>query len=374
MNLITRILNSRLWSLAVKEINQILRDKSLLFFLVFPPTIQLLIYGFALNPDVKYLKLGIVDYAQTYESRELASALTENNIFALEENLINEKKLDEDVREGQLTVGLVIPPDFQRKLSQEKTAEVQVLIDGVDANTAGIASGYIKQILEHYNRRLDPSQLLPLVQPKTQFLYNPGLTGSWFFVPGMMGVVLTLISSLVSAGTLIREKDSGTIEQLLMTPAGAWEILAAKIIPLFVLLMGDVGIALLVASLVFHVPCRGNLLLFLALSGLYIFVGMGIGIMLATIARTQQQAFLISFFINLPLIQLSGAIAPVESMPLFFQYLSLLNPLRHYVKIVRGIMLKGVGLEVLYPQAIALLFFATVILSISISRFRRQLV
>lgn len=374
MNLIKYIINSRLLALAIKEIRQIFRDRTLILFLLFPPTIQLLLYGFSLNPDVHNLKLGIVDYAQTYESRELVSTLSENRIFHASQYHFNESKLDEQVQDGQLTVGLIIPPDFQRKLNQDLTAEVQVLVDGVDANTAGIAIGYIKQIIQDYNRQLEKNQEPILVKAQTIFLYNNGLISSWFFVPGMMGVIFTLISSLVSAGTVVREKDTGTLEQLLMTPAQAWEILLAKIIPLFFLLMGDVFIALGIASLVFSVPFRGNFLLFLVLSGLYIFVGIGIGIMLATISRTQQQAFLTSFFINLPLVQLSGAIAPIETMPPIFRYLSLFNPLRHYVAIVRGIMLKGIGLEALWPHAIALLLFAIVMLTVSINRFRRQLV
>lgn len=374
MNAIERLFNSRFWALTVKEIHQIFRDKSLLFFLIFPPTFQLLIYGFSLNPDVRELKIGIIDYAQTYESRELISALTENQIFLADRASWSERNLSDRVREGKLTAGLVIPPDFQRKLSQDRTAEVQISIDGVDANTAGIANGYIARILGHYNRQLEPDRAPPLVQPESTFLYNPGLISSWFFVPGMMGVILTLISSLLSADTVIREKDSGTLEQLLMTPAEAWEILLAKIVPVFCLLMGDVAIALMVARLIFGVPFRGNLVLFLILSGLYIFVGMGIGIVLATISRTQHQAFLISFFINLPLIQLSGAIAPIESMPVMLRYLSLMNPLRHYITIVRGIMLKGVGLEVLWQQATFLFCFAIAILSISIKYFRRQLI
>ncbi len=373
MNIIKRLLNSRFWTLAIKETNQILRSRESLVLLIIPPTLQLLVYGFALNPDVHYLKMGIVDYANTYESRELVSALTENRVFVAEQYLPNERELDQRVRQGKLTAGLVIPPEFKRNLAEEKTAEVQVLVDAVDANTAGIANGYITQIISQYSRQLEPTRATALVTPQTTFLYNPGLTSSWFFVPGVLGIVLTLISSLVSSVTVVREKDTGTLEQLLMTPAEAWEILLAKIVPLFVLLMGDVLLALTVGRLVFGVPFRGSLLLFLSLSALYLFVGIGIGIMLATVCRTQQQVVLTSFFVNLPLIQLSGAIAPIESMPVALKYLALLNPLRHYVAIVRGMLLKGVGLEVLWPNAIALLLFATVLLSISINRFRSQL-
>jgi ABC-2 type transport system permease protein len=373
MNLIQTLLNSRFFALTIKEFNQILRSKQTVVLLLIPPTLQMLVYGFALNPDVHFIKLGIVDYANTYESRELVSALTENNVFVTEKYLFNAQDLGEEVRLGKITTGLVIPPEFKRNLSEGKSAEVQVLIDAVDANTAGIAQGYLTQIVAQFSRRLSPNQPPPLVNPKTTFLYNPGLTSSWFFVPGVLGLVLTLISSLVSSVTVVREKDTGTLEQLLMTPAEAWEILLAKIVPLFILLMGDVVLALTIGKLVFSVPFHGNPVLFLTLSGLYLFVGIGIGIMLATVCRTQQQVVLTSFFVNLPIIQLSGAIAPIESMPQVLKLISLLNPLRHYVAIVRGILLKGVGLEVLWTNAIALLFFAILLLSISINRFRRQL-
>lgn len=368
-----RLLESRFWALMKKEINQILGNRQLVFLLLFPPTVQLLIFGFALNPDVQHLKLGIVDYAQTYESREMIAALTANDIFTPERYLASEKALGEQVQRGEITAGLVIPPDFNRQLAQNQTATVQILIDGVDANTAGIAQGYATAIINQYSRQLSSNASQPLVQPQSVFFYNPGLVSSWFLVPGVLGTVLTLTSSLVSSTTVVREKDSGTLEQLLMTPAEGWEILLAKIVPLFVLLMGDVVLALSMALFVFGIPFRGGVLLFFALAGLYVLVGIGVGIMLATLARSQQQVILTSFFINLPLIQLSGAIAPIESMPRFFRILSLLNPLRHFVTIARGVLLKGVGLGVLWPHALALAFFAIALMGVSIYYFRRQL-
>lgn len=373
MNLMRNFLESSFWALVIKEVNQITKNKQLIFLLLFPPTVQLLIFGFALNPDVQNLKLGIVDYAQTYESREMIAAFTENKIFTAQLYTYSDRELAQEVRIGNITAGIVIPPELNRDLVQNKTAEVQVLVDGVDANTAGIASGYINQIINQYSRKLEPNQSQPLVRSQSVFLYNPGLLASWFLVPGVMGIVLNLTSTLVSSTTVVREKDSGTLEQLLMTPADAWEILLAKIVPLFILLMGDVLLALTIARLVFKIPFRGNLILYFVLASLYVFVGIGIGIMLATLARSQQQVILISFFINLPVIQLSGAIAPIESMPVVFQYLSLLNPLRHFVTITRGILLKGVGMSVLWPNVLALAFFVTVLLTISINRFRSQL-
>jgi ABC-2 type transport system permease protein len=370
---IDHLLGSRLWALARKEARQILTNRQLLVMLIFPPTIQLLLYGFALNPDVHYLKLGIVDYSNTPISREFVSALTEDRVFVADQILQSERALAREVETGQLTVGVVIPPSFSRDLKRDSPAKVQIFIDGVDANTAGIANGYLNQMVRQFSLRQAPDRLVIPIVPQVIFLYNPGLISSWFFVPGVMGLVLTLIGSLVSSITVVREKDTGTLEQLLMTPAAAWEILLAKIIPLFMLLMGDVFIALTLGRLVFHLPFRGSFLLFLGLSSLYLFVGIGVGITLATLCRSQQQVVLTSFFINLPMIQLSGAIAPVESMPVALQYLSWINPLRHYIAIIRGILLKGVGLEALWPHAVALALFAVLLLGLSSRKFRSQL-
>ena len=172
--LIQRLLNSRIWALAIKEVQQILRSKKLLFMLVFPPTVQLLLYGLILNPDVQYLKLGIVDQANVAASRELVAALTENEVFVADRYSPNQQVLGEQVRQGEVTVGLVFPPEFNRNLSQGKPAEIQVMVDGVDANTAGIASGYITQIVRQYSRQLAEVETANLVEPQITFLYNPG--------------------------------------------------------------------------------------------------------------------------------------------------------------------------------------------------------
>lgn len=371
MAFFTRFLNSPLWALVRKEVQQILRNKQLIVLLIFPPTIQLLVYGFALNPDVHYLKMGVVDYAQTIESREIVAAMTENQIFQVEQVLTSESQLARQVETGKVTAGMVIPPEFSRDLTQQKTAEIQVLLDGVDANTAGIANGYINQILQQYVLRRS-NTTLP-IETHVTFLYNQGLISSWFFVPGVMGLVLTLIGTISSAVIVVKEKDTGTLEQLLMTPAEAWEILLAKVVPMFVLLTGDVLLALSIGRGIFGLPFQGSFPLFMLLSGLYLFVGIGVGIMLATLCESQQQVVLTTFFINLPMVQLSGAIAPIETMPDFFRYLSLLNPLRHYITIVRGILLKGVGLEALWMHALALATIAIVVMAISTDRFRKQL-
>ncbi|BAZ11916.1 ABC-2 type transporter [Calothrix sp. NIES-4071] len=371
MKYLLKLFDTSFFALVRKEINQILRNKQLIVLLIVPPTVQLLLYGYALNPDVHNLRLGVIDYANITESRELVKAMTSNRIFNLESVPASEKQLSRQVEEGKLDVGVIIPPEFGRRLLQQK-AEIQVFIDGVNANTAGIANGYMTQIVRQFNRTLANNQTIP-ISPEVVFLYNPGLTSSWFFVPGVMGLVLTLIATLVSAVTVVKEKDTGTLEQLLMTPAANWEILLAKIVPLAFLLLGDVILALTLGTVVFNLPFRGSFALFFILSSMYLFVGISLGIMLATVAGSQQQVVLMSFFINLPIVQTSGAIAPIEAMPPLFQTLSLLNPLRHYITIVRGILLKGVGLEVLWMHVLALIGFAVVLMTISIRKFRNQL-
>ncbi|MGL5939266.1 MAG: ABC transporter permease [Waterburya sp.] len=373
MKIFLRLLESRFWALMLKEIRQIFSSKELIFLLIFPPTIQLLIFGSALSPDVDRLNLGLLDYANSQESRELVTAFTENRLFQVKSAPNSQDLLNQQVRRGEIDVGLVIPLEFNEDLASETTAEIQVIIDGIDANTAGIAQGYINQIVQQHSQKLRCQKVNcppPLVQPQVRFLYNPGLISSWFFVPGVIGIVLTLTGSLVASVTLIREKDVGTLEQLLMTPAAEWEILLAKIAPLFILLMGDVLLASGLARLVFNLPFRGNFGLFLLLSGLYLFVCIGLGILLATLSRTQQQVILTSFFFNVPIIQLSGAIAPIESMPDIFRFLSFFDPLRHYVAINRGLILKGVGLGEIWQHAIAIVIFAVLLLTVSIKRFR----
>jgi len=388
MVIVDRLFNGRFWALALKELNQILRNKELVFLLIFPPTIQLVIFGLALNPEVQNITMGIVDQSNTPNSRELIAAFTENHVFKAVRYNLSAPALGQEVEAGKVTVGLVIPPKFNSDLQEDgQSAQVQVLINAVDANTAGIASGYITQIVNEFSNQLDKvncgsggssfknvdsSQPPAAIDPQIIYLYNPGLDSTWFFVPGVLGVVVLLNSSLVSSATVVREKELGTLEQLLMTPAAAWEILLAKVVPIWVMIVGDALLALGVGHLLFGVPIH-SFGLFLALSGLFVMVGIGIGVMLATFSRNQQQAQLTSFFVTLPVIQFSGAISPIESMPLLFRYLSLLNPLNHYVVILRGLLLKGVGLDALWPNALALLFFAIILMTVSINRFRAQL-
>lgn len=362
-------------ALISKELRQILRDKELLMMLVVMPVMQITLYSLALSPEVEHLQLGVVDYSASPTSREFVARLVKNQVFDILDSGGTSAALSKKVKDGQLDAGIVIPPDFERRIKNERGATVQVLLDGVDANTAGIASGYIAQILQAFNAQLSTGTQNPreLIEPMVSYAYNPGLESKWFFVPGVLAMVLNLVSTLVSSAAVIREKDTGTLEQLLMTPVNSMQILIAKIVPLAIVLMINVFISLFIAVFIYHIPFRGNLLLFLGVSLLAIIVGISLGISLAAFAANQRQSLLTSFFVNLPVIQLSGALTPIESMPDFWQKVALLDPLRYYVACVKAIMLKGVGIEAIWKDVLALLVFAVILLIASSMRFRKQL-
>lgn len=367
------LVDERLRALIVKETIQIFRDKQQLFLLTFPPIVQVCLYGCALSPDVQYLRLGVIDECKTYKSRELVSALVENRVFKIAKIADDRRRVMEALAHGQVDAAVIIPPDFDRKISQHHTASVQLLIDAVDANSAGIAQGYSTQMFNSFSNLLNDNRYVQPVKADVTYVYNAGLVSSWFFIPGVLGLVLTITGTLVSSVTLVKEKDSGTLEQLLMTPAESWEILYAKIVPLLIMLNGTVLLALSIGLTIFHVPFRGNFLTYLFVSNIYIFVVISIGIILATISRNQRQAILTSFFFNLPLIQLSGSLSPIESMPDFFRFLTFFNPLRYYIQCIRNILLKGVGLDIIWRDVAILFIFASLFLSFSAARFRRQL-
>jgi ABC-2 type transport system permease protein len=455
--LLEPVVGLRFWPLMAKELRQIRRNRRLVISLVIPPTAMIIIFGFALNPEVTGLRLGVVDFSRSAESRELVSALGESRAFTVKGYYSSSDELGSELSKGNLDIGIVLPWDFARKRARKETANVQLLLDGVNTNTAQIAGGYAALVIRSLNARIIeaapaaiaaaplasappaqrapgvPAQSAPSELPKTSpssgppavstqmsplqaaggqmpgppsasangtesvtpqpirinsdgpkigrasiitriaLLFNPGLQNSWFIITGTLGILLVLNGSVVSAASMIKEKEVGTIEQLLMTPATATEITIAKMGPLFLLLLGEVLLGLLVGYVVFGVPVRGSLLLLVFAGSLCVLTGIGIGTTVATFTRSQQQAQLMSFFINPPISMLSGATYPVEGMPHWLQPVTLINPVRHFSIIARGVMLKGVGLEVLYPNLLVLLGIALTLIAISSWRFRRQL-
>src|SRR6516225_1320696 len=370
---LSRIFNLRIWSLFIKEFHQIRRNRRLVIMLVIPPTLNIVLFGLALNPNFENLRLGVVDYSQTPESRDLIAAFTEGLVFRINGYFASPDDVGRIISKGSLDAGLVIPRDFARKRARHEPVAVQLIVDAVDANTATIAGGYAARIIASVNQQISVSTTRAPVTPHMTLLYNPGLNSAWFITTGMIGLLLVLQGSVVASAALVREKEVGTIEQLLMTPAGSSELIIAKVAPIFVLLAFDIVLALTVSRLVFGVPMRGSLLLFFLSASLCVICGIGLGMMIATFTRTQQQAQLTGFFTNPPLAILSGATTPIEAMPAWLQPITAINPVKHFAIIARSIMLKGSGIDVLYGEIGALALIAFFMVFVSAWRFRQQL-
>lgn len=378
---------TRLHALIRKEFNQIRRDKRMAMSLIIPPTLQLLLFGFALDSTVSHLRLGVIDWSRTPESRELVSTLTESKSFQLGGDYASVQDLEAAISRGKLDAGIVVPYEFARDLRRGTPVDVQILLNAANANTATIAQGYAEGVILAYNQTLAGEGIRPrvralggappghrgVVETVTAFLYNPGLVNAWFIVTGTFGVLLILNGSLVAATAMVKERERGTVEQLLMTPASTTDIVVAKIAPLFALLMVMATFALCIMRLFFAVPVRGSIVLLALSAALCILCGIGIGTFVATFTKSAQQSMMTAFFINPPLSVLSGSLTPVEAMPSWLQPITWLNPIRHFGIISRATLMKGSGIDVLWPNFLALIGFTLVAVSLSIWRFRKQL-
>jgi len=388
MNKLIRLLIShRLRALLRKEFAQIRRDRRLAMSLILPPTLQLLLFSLVLNATVSDLKLGIIDDSRTPECRGLTSTLTESKSFKLAGYYYDVNKLGDAISRGDVDAGVVIPLTYARDLQRGRPVTVQVLLNAMNANTAAIAQGYAEGVIAVYNAGLRGDGLHASftqiaatdisrrgqAQMTSAYLYNPGLIGSWFVVTGIFGLLLILNGSIVAATAMVKEREAGTIEQLLMSPAGTYEIIIAKIAPLFFLLMLMVLFATALIKVVFDVPFHGGILVVLSGAALCVLSGIGIGTVIATFTHSAYQAQLTSFFVNPLLTTASGAITPAEAIPGWLQPLVRINPIRHFSVIARSSMIKGSGFETLWPNFLVLSIFTLIMVSASVWRFRKQL-
>ncbi len=356
--------NLRRWlALTRKEFQQLKKNRRLLVQLVLPPTFALMLFGFALDPNVKGLRLGVADYSQTQASRDLVSRLTANEAFTLSRWYLSSTEATAAIGRKDLDAVVVIPRDYAQSIARGQQAEVQVILDAVNANSASIGAAYLKQ------------SMLPVaaVDSRAAILYNPGGVHAWFFLTGVLSVMLFINAALVSSALTVREKELGTIEQLLMSPAQTAEVLLAKTAPVVMLMMIALLMGMAMSITVFDLPQRGSWVLLLFATALASVAGIGIGITIATFCENQQQAQLLTFFMMPPLVLISGAVAPIESMPDLLQALSVVDPLRYMAQLVRGIVLKGWGVAELWRQLAALATFSVVLFGVSAWRFRGQL-
>jgi len=373
----------RIGHMVRKEFIQTLRATHMRWLLFGPPLIQMLVFGYAATLDVKNVKLAVLDQDNTQESRELVAHFTASRYFHLTQYAAQPADLREGLDRGDFLAAMEIDSGFAQRLRNGQGATVQVLVDCSNSNTALVALGYLNQIGAAFSRdyqidrmqRTAPQRAasLPVVDLEVRPWFNEGLDSQWYFVPGVIGNVMLILVMMLTAFAVVRERELGTLEQIMVTPIRRWEFIMGKTIPFFLIGCFDATLIALVGTFWFGVPFRGNLGVLAAGLVAFILAALGLGLFLSTVSRTQQQAMIASFFFNMPMITLSGFGTPVASMPPLLQRISQANPLLHIMVLLRGVYLKGVGFDVLWPQIAILAGTAIFLLTISILRFHKSL-
>ncbi|MDM7917383.1 MAG: ABC transporter permease [Candidatus Eisenbacteria bacterium] len=372
-----------------KELLQTLRDARLRRMLILAPLVQLIVFGYAVSTDLRQTKTIVVDQDRTSASRELIEAFQASGYFRVVGWSDRPGAIVEALDRGRAVLGLQIPPVFARDAARGE-ARVQILIDGTNSNTATLAQSYAMRIVGQYGASIarggggagvralatpgvgQAAVAIPSLDLRERAWFNPGLVSRNYNVPAVAGFITLLFCLLLTSLAVVRERELGTLEQLRVTPLRPSELIAGKTIPFGLIGLLDLALVLAVAILWFGIPFRGSFLLLLGGSVLFLVSALGMGLLVSTLASTQQEAFIVTFLILMPTILLSGFLFPVKSMPLVFQWATLLIPLRHYLDVVRGVFLKGAGFRVLWPQLLALAVMGVAFLGIAVARFRKQ--
>ncbi len=372
----------RIRHIIIKEFIQAVRDPRLRIFIVLPPIIQLLTYGYAINFDYKQIPMAVWDEARTHQSREFIQRFSQNEFFRLESVLAGPEELNDLMNRNRITLAVHIPWDFSQKLDAGQKTKVQLILDGTDSNAAMITSRYASAIIFDYaleilNQRLNrlgvgKQASGPLIiEDRTWF--NPNRVSSTSFIPGVVAMVVMLVSLQLTALAVVREKEIGTLEQLLVSPIRPLELLVGKTVPFILISLADVVLVIVVAMFWFEVPFRGNPLVLLLGTILFLFCTVGGGLFISTFSATQQQAMMVSVFFFMPAILLSGLVFPIHNMPWAAQLVTYINPLRYFMIVLQDLFLKGVGLDVLWPQFAAMAGLGISLLTLSVLRFHRRL-
>lgn len=376
------IKSDRLAALVVKEFIQVWRDKITLAILVFMPVAQLLIFGFAINMDIKHVTTAIFDQSRSQESREMISGFTASKYFDIVLYAKNTQEVNNAIEKGQAKVGLIFPANYAKNIRGGRQAQVQVIIDATDNLSASSAIaaaqtlGMLKsqEVLSGQFRRMGFSIPPQAIDMRIRPWYNPDFTTSWYIVPGIMGLLLTLTLITMMAMAIVRESEQGTLEQLLVTPMHAWELLLSKIVPYIAIGYIQVIISVLIGMYVFEMPFLGSKTLFFFLTLFYVVANLAFGIMISTFAQNQMQALQLSVFIILPSVLLSGFVFPMEAMPFGFRCLGECFPITYYIRLSRQIILKGGGIEYVWKDVLALCAYIAVMFTTSLTMFKRRFV
>ena len=372
-----------------KEFIQALREPRMRVLLFVPPVVQLIVFGFAVNLDVDHARVAWMDMDRTPESRDLRARFEGSRRFDVAALPRNEAEVRELLDRGEVEAVVRVLPNFARDMVRGQSAQVQILTDGTNSNTASLVSSYAAQIIAQYSGDAlktgqnglaltrspgAPANLsLPRVTARSRVWFNPDLHSRNYFVPGVIVNIITMVTLMLTALAIVREKEIGTMEQLMVTPMRPIELMLGKTLPFAMVGLVEVVLVTGAAILVFHIPLRGSVVLLLVCAVLYLLTTLGAGLLLSTISQTQQQAMMAAFFFFMPAFMLSGFAFPIHNMPVAVQYLTYLNPLRYFMEIVRGIFLKGVGIMALWPQMACLGAYGISVLGLSALRFRKSL-
>ncbi len=365
-----------------KEFLQTGRDRKMIFIIFVAPVFQLLILGYAANLDVRNIRTVVCDLDRTPESRALVNEFTNSGYFVVTNYTDKISELDYYLDYGKDSFALVIPREFGRKIISGRTTQLQIIVDGSESAFATSGLQYASIIALRYSQniavktftRLAGSGVsIPRLSPQIRIWYNPELRSRNFMIPGVLALLLMIMTTMLTSLAVVKEKEVGTMEQLIVTPMRSYELIIGKLAPFSIIGMIDVTLVLLVASFWFQVPPKGSVPLLFLLCLIFLMTTLGLGLLVSTLSKTQQQAMMSSqFFVMMPMIYLSGFVFPIENMPRIIQYVTFLLPLRYFMVIIRGLFMKGVGWHELWPQAAMLLIFGTVILWISIVRFSKK--
>ncbi len=381
----------RIREIIKKEFYQTLRDPRMRVLLVLPPIIQLIVFGYAVNLDIETSSMAWMDQDLTPRSRELLAEFQGSHRFLLKAVPAREKEIQYLLDRGEVQIVVRVLPGFARDIERGNPVSVQVLLDGTNSNTASILASYAQQVVSGYGRKVlagheglrlaaltestgaPVAADLPVLTAQSRVWFNPSLKSRYYFVPGVVVNIIALVTIMLTAMSIVREKEIGTMEQLMVSPIRPIELMLGKLLPFAVIGLVDVAVVTTAALAVFRVPFRGNALLLLGSAVLFLLTTLGAGLFISTVSQTQQQAVMSSFFFFMPAFMLSGFTFPIRNMPVPVQYLTYADPLRYFIEIVRGVFLKGTGSDILWPQMAALALFGVTVLGLSAARFRKRL-
>jgi len=368
-------------AILIKEFKQIFRDPRMKTIIFISPLLQIILFGYSANRDITYIPTAIYDRDNTAQSRELLRRFTNSKYFIPEHYIFSDKEQDFVLNKGQVNTVIRIDRGFGRNLNGNKEANIQLSLDGTDSNTAMIVLGYANTIMAGYQQELLKNKAeaagfintVPSVDLRDRAWFNGNLISRNYYLPGVIATIVTMMSLMLTAMAIVKEKEIGTMEQLTVSPLRPLELIIGKLLPFAVISLIQIFLITILGVLWFNVPLRGNILFLLFATCIYLFTTLGIGLFISTISSTQQEANMAIFLFYLPTVLLSGFSYPITNMPKIIQWFTIFNPMRYFMVVIRSIFLKGVGLEVLWPQLLPLLAIGIVVITLSSLRFRKGL-